>query len=105
MSSHLGDEATEERCQAIHRILFPELEFNYKIFCSRRALDPQATPADGRWLNALCDAEALASHIFYGGEVFVSDDKNFHKPSKKPQLLRLGAGRIERTADAAAMVS
>ena len=101
---YLGDETTLERLQAIHRVLFPSLEPDYRAFCAARGLDPLDEPGDPKWLNALCDAEALASHIFYEGDVFVTDDRNFHKSSKKPQLLRLGAGRIERAAEAASMV-
>jgi hypothetical protein len=33
-------------------------------------------------------------HLYYGGDTFVTRDKNFLKPSKRAKLEGLGAGRI-----------
>lgn len=57
-----------------------------------------------KWLNAKCDVLALWSHIYYGGDIFVTSDENFHKEKKLPHLLHLGAGAILRPYDAAARV-
>ena len=52
-------------------------------------------PKDGsdservKWRNAICDVQALWSHIHAGNDVFVSRDRNFHKASKLPKLLSL----------------
>jgi hypothetical protein len=38
------------------------------------------------------------------GDVFVTADDEFHKPAKKAALLTLGAGHIERPAEAVAAI-
>jgi hypothetical protein len=72
-------------------VLFPRLSFD------GAALDHQ-------WRNAKCDVLSIWSHIHYRRHVFVTSDGNFHKETKKPRLLALGAGRIEQPADAALLL-
>ncbi len=40
------------------------------------------------------------SHLWYAGDVFVSADEVFHKPSRRAALLALGAKAIVRPQDA-----
>lgn len=68
----------------IHEVLFPRVEFA----CGERVTK--------RWLNAKCDVLALWSHIYHGSGIFVTEDSNFHKQTKRPRLLALGAGEISK---------
>lgn len=47
-----------------------------------------------RHLNRLCDVLTMWCHIYYGNHVFCTSDKNFHKPSHRAALLKLGAKQI-----------
>jgi hypothetical protein len=57
-------------------------------------------PEDSRWvaarLNRICDVQTMWCHLYYGNEVFVTSDRNFHKVTKLPRLLELGAGRVSK---------
>jgi hypothetical protein len=83
----------------IHAILFPNIELHYSDFVHRRGLAPH-DPVDWKWRNAKCDVQGMWCHIRYGGNVFVTSDRNFHKLSKKSHLIQLGAGTILAPADA-----
>ncbi len=87
------DEAMLDLEREIHAILFPTVEFSYGDYAARRGLSPEP-PLDRRWRNAKCDVQAMWCHIHHGADVFVSEDSNFHKVTKKPRLLTLGAGAI-----------
>jgi hypothetical protein len=82
----------------IHGVLFPNIEFATADFCRRRGMATDPFP----WRNAKCDVLALWSHIYHGHKVFVTSDENFHRITKKPALLALGAGQICRPAEAVA---
>ena len=58
--------------------------------------EPDDSPKVAAWLNRVCDVQSMWCHLHYGNEVFVSSDRNFHKATKLPRLLSLGAGRIAR---------
>lgn len=45
--------------------------------------------------NAKCDVLVLWGHIHRRRDVFVTADRNFYASSKLPNLIALGAGRIE----------
>ena len=81
----LADERMLDLERQIHEILFPELEFQWEDFCRKRGFDPVSTPLHKKWRNAECDVVAMWCHINYGGDVFVTTDRNFHKQSKKPR--------------------
>ena len=102
----LGDEQMTKDEFEIHRILFPNLEFSYDTFCNARGLEPTSAFLGERvkWRNAKCDVQALWSHLHAKRDVFVTSDNNFHKASRKPVLLALGAGRIERPKTAVALL-
>ena len=53
---------------------------------------PNLPPDKGR--NALCDVANMWCHIKHRGDVFVTRDQNFHKATKKPDLIALGARNI-----------
>ena len=78
----------------IHYILFPNLPFDYSEYCSRFGIDPNSEIVNRKWRNAKCDVQAMWCHINYKNEIFVSQDNNYHKPSKKAKLVALGAGEI-----------
>ena len=84
----------------IHEILFPEIDFNYHKFCDKRGIDSNSGEIDRRWRNAKCDVLALWSHIYHKGGIFITSDSNFHKKTKKPALIALGAGDIVKPKDA-----
>lgn len=51
------------------------------------------------WLNRICDTHTLWCHLHYGNDIFVTTDRNFHKETKMPKLIALGAKRICRPED------
>jgi hypothetical protein len=89
----------------IHDVLFPKLERQWADFCRARSLDPNTLPRGTEWHNAKCDVQALWSHVYHHRNVFVTRDVNFHKATKKPALLSLGAGRIEEPGTAIALLT
>lgn len=46
------------------------------------------------WLNRICDVQTMWCHLQYENDVFVTSDRNFHKATKTPRLIAMGAGRI-----------
>jgi len=78
----------------IQEILFPTIEVEYKEFCRKRGLNLNEKEMWRKWVNAKCDVLALWSHIWNGDGIFVTTDNNFHKKTKKPRLIALGAGEI-----------
>lgn len=80
----------------IQEILFPEIEMEYKKYC----LNLNNKEKWRKWVNAKCDVLALWSHIWNDGGIFVTNDTNFHKKTRKPHLIALGAGEILRPAKA-----
>ena len=97
-----GPEGAEELLQEIHAILFPNMPFDYADYCMSAGINPKDEPLDGKWRNARCDVVALWTHIYYGGDVFITSDQNFHRAMKKPRLIALGAGDIMKPDEAAA---
>ena len=85
----------------IHRILFPDVEFGYEDYRAKAGLTAAADAIDAKWLNRKCDVQGIWSHIYHGGGVFVTNDHNFHKATKKPRLVALGAGDIQTPQQAA----
>lgn len=57
---------------------------------------PQVEPGSRVWLNRKCDVLSMWCHIHYCSDVFVTSDGNFHKATKLPRLIELGAKRIAR---------
>lgn len=70
------------------------------LFGGSPALDitgePDMSPKSAAWLNRLCDVQSMWCHLHYANDVFVTSDRNFHKATKAPRLLALGAGKICR---------
>jgi hypothetical protein len=86
----------------IHEVLFPTSPFLWPDFCAANGLDPEASPLNSKWRNRKCDVLALWSHIHDARDVFVTDDGDFR--TKRPALIALGAGRIERAEAAVTLV-
>jgi hypothetical protein len=80
--------------RSIQAVLSPNIDIEYEDYVSR--LGESFSPPDSgkKWLNAICDIMAKWSHIHHRADFFVTEDKNFHKPMKKPRLLALGARQI-----------
>ena len=77
----------------IHDILFPNVRFSYPDHLAE--LGPRVTQRHREsWRNAKCDVLSMWSHIHYDADIFVTTDRDFHKASKKPRLIALGAGQI-----------
>jgi hypothetical protein len=89
----------------IHEVLFPNIEFDYVLFCQRQGFSPDSKEVDRKWRNAKCDVLTMWSHIYYSGDIFVTADiPAFLRETKKTQLVALGAGDILTPAEAAAEV-
>ena len=95
-----GGGALNKLEREIQAILFPNIELEFREFCEKRDLDLENREAWRKWVNAKCDVLALWSHIWYDGGIFITTDQNFHKKTKKPKLIALGAGKILTPADA-----
>jgi hypothetical protein len=80
--------------QRVHEILFPKVPFKYSEYCATFGLEPNNGIIDRKWRNAKCDVQAMWCHIEYKGDIFVSQDNNFHKKTKKSKLIALGAKNI-----------
>jgi len=98
----IGGEKSSEPEEKIQKILFPKIEMQYPEYCRNHGLDPNDSKAWQDWVNAKCDALSLWCHIWYKGDIFVTRDNNFHKKTKKPLLIALGAGDILRPDEAVA---
>jgi hypothetical protein len=75
----LSGGALEELERKIQGILFPKIELEYGDFCKKRGSDPDDRKVWRKWVNRKCDVLALWSHIWYGGDIFVTRDQDFHK--------------------------
>jgi hypothetical protein len=84
----------------IQEALFPETEIKYIDFCKKRRLNPNNKKNWRKWINKKCDVLAMCSHIWNDGGIFVTTDNNFHKKTKKPRLIALGAGEILKPQEA-----
>ncbi|SRR5712692_1274046 len=85
--------------RAIHNVLFPQDDFNYLDLCNKRGIDPNSSKIDRKWRNRKCDVLAMWCHIYYNGDIFVTEDENF-TTTKMPDLIALGAGDILEPKDA-----
>lgn len=77
-----GGELTELD-HKIHDILFPDW--------------PYSLPSNklmSKWINKKADVLIMWAHIWNKRDVFITRDKNFLKPTKKPKLEKLGAKLI-----------
>jgi hypothetical protein len=83
----------------IEAVLFPR---DGEVKAALTASEPEADQAaiEGKWRNEALDIHALWCHIHYGGDVFVTSDRNFFKATKQQPLAELGAPRILRPCDA-----
>ena len=99
-----ADEEMAKLEQEIHEVLFPNIPHLWQDYCSSLGISADLPPTGRAWKNAKCDVLALWTHIFHKREVFVTTDRNFHKLSKGPKLIALGAGRIETPASAASLL-
>ena len=89
----------EELERQIHKILFPSVEFDYAVYAAQLDLAPDP-PFERKWLNAKCDVQAIWSHTYHRADIFVTEDRNFHKATKKPALIELNAGMIATPSEA-----
>lgn len=87
--------------EQLHKILFPEISFSHQEHCAKLGITPQKDFVEEKWRNAKCDVLTIWSHIFYSNDVFVTNDRNFLKETKKPELIRLGAKKILTPEEAA----
>jgi len=86
--------------EPIHKILFPKIPFEYADYCRLCGIDPNSGAIDKKWRRVKCDVLAMWCHIHYGNDVFITNDNNFHKVTKKPKLIELGAKGILKPAEA-----
>ncbi|NEA55584.1 hypothetical protein G3I60_15860 [Streptomyces sp. SID13666] len=93
---------TEAEIRRLHEVLFPTAPFGY-LDAVPGHLDEEARRlAERKWRNQQLDVLVLHTHIMAKADVFVSNDRNFRKQSKRPRLAELGAKVILSPADAAA---
>jgi len=95
----LTDEQMVSVEQKIHNILFPNIHFIYSKYCKSSALDPDDAVNARKWIRAKCDVQAIWCHIHNNNDIFVTQDNNFHKKTKKQKLLALGAQEILRPSE------
>jgi hypothetical protein len=90
----LGGKWQDELEKKIQTVLFAEGEMEFDDFCQKHGYDKGAKKAWNKWVNNKCDVLTLWGHIWYNGDIFVTNDKNFHCQTKKPKLVELGSGKI-----------
>jgi hypothetical protein len=83
------DDQMAERAKQIEEVLFAESP----AIGLPTDLDG---PSAAAWLNRTCDVQTMWCHLHYQNDIFVTSDGNFHKATKLPRLLALGAKRIAR---------
>jgi hypothetical protein len=93
MVEHDQDEMSllEDNIQAI---LFPSIATSFESYCPNGSSNEDRSRFLKIWLNAKCDVLAIWAHLWAKRDVFVTTDKNFHKPAKKTALTALGSGQI-----------
>jgi hypothetical protein len=95
-----ADDAMAALEKQIHDILFPQSEFAWQDFADAHDLDPDSLSPYGDWRSHKCAVQEVWTHIHSKRDVFVTANDEFHKPAKKSALFALGAGQIERPAQA-----
>ncbi len=88
----------------IQVILFGEGETEYHDFCQKYGYDERSKEEWNEWVRRKCDVLTLWSHVWFNGDIFVTRDDNFLKPTKKMKLIELGARRILRPTEAVRML-
>lgn len=83
----------------IHDILFPNIPFQYTEYCRRFELYSVDGVVDRKWRRAKCDVQAMWCHIHCNGDIFVTQDNNYHKATKKAKLVAVGAQEILRPSE------
>lgn len=84
----LSDDAMSTLAGKIETVLFGE---SPRIEIAGEAAD---SPKFAAWLNRICDVQTMWCHLHHGNDVFITSDRNFHKVTKLPRLIAMGAGRI-----------
>jgi hypothetical protein len=102
--SVIGGRWLDELEKEIQIVLFGENEVEFGDFCRKHGYDKGAKEAWEKWVNRKCDVLTLWSHIRYNGDIFVTNDSNFYKQTKKPRLVELGCGRILTPPEAVKML-
>jgi hypothetical protein len=102
-----ADDSIANLGKVIYGILFEEAEFEWLQYALNHDISPEDTDSKGykNWRNHTCDALGLLAHIQYERDMFVTDDGNFFKLTKKPKLLDLGAKSIEWPEDALEIIT
>lgn len=89
-----ADNQMVDLARNIHGILFPGSPYEYDADGEKSENDKQVRQRRMKWRNRRCDVLGMWSHIHHGGDAFITRDKNFHKKTKKPKLIALGARQI-----------
>jgi hypothetical protein len=85
----------------IHEILFPTRAKDWAVYAKQAGADPDNLAGDTheKWRNTLCDVQSFWSHVWHGNQVFVTNDGDFHRLTKKGPLEALSGGTIVRSSD------
>jgi hypothetical protein len=62
----------------IHKLLFDRIEFDHQEYCKNRNIDHKLG-IQKEWRNALIDTLVLWSAVYYGKNILVTRDGNFHR--------------------------
>jgi hypothetical protein len=82
----------------IHLVLFPRTEFSWQDYAKTQGVDPKQSIEDNspewqKWRNRKCDVLTMWCHIYYTGDIFVTNDKRF-LGSRRTALINIGARNI-----------
>jgi hypothetical protein len=88
----LADEDDVRLLDDIYRTLFPGQPLSLQDALSQASKEADLRAVEHKWRNRELDVHALWCHLHYGGDAFVTSDKNFHK--KQGQLARFGSPLI-----------
>lgn len=73
----------------IHKTLFPGQPYSFQDALAKAGANANPASVEHKWRNRSLDVHALWCHLHYGGDLFVTSDKNFHK--KQRALAKYGS--------------
>ena len=106
---YVSDEGADIQIEKkLHDVLFPETQYCWQDFAHENGLNPEndwnyKNFLWQKWRNRKCDVLTMWCHIYYGNDIFVTNDEIFHK-QKKPELIALGAKRILNPSEALSVI-
>jgi hypothetical protein len=92
--SHWPDPMLKALERQVHAILYDAIDYRWGEFMRSPEAERHPAAAYACWCAARCNVLAMTSHIYAGGDLFISRDERFWWSDAPQRLRRLGAGEI-----------